>query len=175
MLKSYWEGGLQARTDSHYEIIIAQQLKFVKMKHPESTWRLAWGRTDHLSGATWQEDGIALFTPTFAFSPSQRYVVTLEAYLTGYLGSLELIAQSWDDLGEETLKELVGMFSLAVWDRESRKLYLGRDRSGCYTLYYTTQGSTRWASSCLKDLKPYHSAEIYLKYHAFRLLVAKEL
>jgi len=125
-----------------------------------SNWRLAWGRVDDIKDETWREEAIALFTSALAISPSRRYVVTGDVCLTGHLANLELIAQSWDDLGEDTLVKLVGMFSLAIWDRQTKKLCLARDRSGAYTVYYTTQGPTCWAASRLADLKPYHSKEI---------------
>lgn len=37
---------------------------------------------------------------------------------------------------EETLKRMVGMFAIAVWDREARSLVLARDRFGEKPLYY---------------------------------------
>src|SRR5690606_16374995 len=37
---------------------------------------------------------------------------------------------------EETLKRMVGMFAIAVWDREARTLVLARDRFGEKPLYY---------------------------------------
>ena len=42
---------------------------------------------------------------------------------------------------ESTLKRVVGMFAIAVWDRESRRLTLARDRIGEKPLYYGTFGS----------------------------------
>jgi len=36
------------------------------------------------------------------------------------------------------------MYGLAVWERERQILWLGRDRVGARTLYYTTEGATRW-------------------------------
>ena len=64
-----------------------------------SSWRLAWGRLDYIQDETWREEEIALFTSYLAISPSQRYVVTGDVSLTGYLSDLELIAQSWEDFG----------------------------------------------------------------------------
>lgn len=40
---------------------------------------------------------------------------------------------------KRTLQKLVGMFSIALWDREDRSLILARDRAGEKPLYYTTR------------------------------------
>ncbi|NEP84830.1 MAG: hypothetical protein F6K39_46045, partial [Okeania sp. SIO3B3] len=39
-----------------------------------------------------------------------------------------------------------GIFALAIWDREEKELWIGRDRVGGRTLYYTTTDSTIWIS-----------------------------
>lgn len=44
---------------------------------------------------------------------------------------------------EETLKRCQGMFAIALWDREARKLTLARDRLGEKPLYYGWQGTGR--------------------------------
>ncbi|MEM9636050.1 MAG: asparagine synthetase B, partial [Pseudomonadota bacterium] len=41
---------------------------------------------------------------------------------------------------DETLKRAVGMFAIALWDREDRTLSLARDRMGEKPLYYGWQG-----------------------------------
>jgi asparagine synthase (glutamine-hydrolysing) len=67
---------------------------------------------------------------------------------------------------EKTLQEAVGMFAIALWDREARKLTLARDRMGEKPLYYGWQGSGSQRmflfGSELKALKahPQFSAEI---------------
>ncbi len=54
---------------------------------------------------------------------------------------------------EATLKKSVGMFAIALWDRETRTLTLARDRLGEKPLYYGWQGETFLFGSELKALK----------------------
>jgi len=54
---------------------------------------------------------------------------------------------------EATLKKTVGMFAIALWDREERVLTLARDRIGEKPLYYGWQGDTFLFGSELKALK----------------------
>lgn len=51
------------------------------------------------------------------------------------------------------IKRLVGMFSLAVWDRATQKLYLARDRMGEKPIYYGWQNGVFLFASELKALK----------------------
>ena len=140
-------------------------------------WYLAWGKVGTLSGATWQDEQIAIFldhqsdaVPQVALSPSGRFVVTGSVWLShpGELAqlqewngsapeSMQLVAVAWEYWGVETFAKLVGMFGLAVWDRDRQTLFLGRDRTGAQTVYYTTSGTTRWAASNLRSLTPHHS------------------
>ena len=49
----------------------------------------------------------------------------------------ETLLAGFDAWGiEETLRQSVGMFAIAVWDRETRTLILARDRLGEKPLYY---------------------------------------
>lgn len=52
-----------------------------------------------------------------------------------------------------TLPKLNGMFAIAVWDRETRELWLARDRMGEKPLYYGRQGAVFLFASELKALK----------------------
>ncbi|MCB1696311.1 MAG: asparagine synthase (glutamine-hydrolyzing) [Pseudomonadales bacterium] len=54
---------------------------------------------------------------------------------------------------EKTLTSAVGMFAIALWDRELRTLILARDRVGEKPLYYGWQGDTFLFGSELKALK----------------------
>jgi asparagine synthase (glutamine-hydrolysing) len=48
----------------------------------------------------------------------------------------EVIPHLYEDLGEELIEELDGMFALAVWDARQEKLLLARDRTGEKPLFY---------------------------------------
>lgn len=62
----------------------------------------------------------------------------------------------------DALRQAVGMFALAVWDREERTLSLARDRLGEKPLYFGWQGKTFLFASELKALRahPQFSAPI---------------
>nr|HPO09947.1 asparagine synthetase B [bacterium] len=51
---------------------------------------------------------------------------------------------------EATLRQCVGVFAIAVWDREERKMYIARDRMGEKPLYYGWKNGTWWIASELK-------------------------
>jgi asparagine synthase (glutamine-hydrolysing) len=52
----------------------------------------------------------------------------------------------------ETLKRAEGMFALALWDRQARRLTLARDRLGIKPLYWSRQGGLFLFASELKAL-----------------------
>lgn len=60
---------------------------------------------------------------------------------------------------EKTLQATVGMFAIAVWDREEHSLILARDRMGEKPLYYGWQSSCFLFGSEIKALKQHHSFE----------------
>ena len=66
----------------------------------------------------------------------------------------ETLLAGFDVLGiEATVRMAVGMFAFAVWDCQSAKLTLGRDRLGEKPLYYGWQGDTFLFGSELKSLR----------------------
>lgn len=58
---------------------------------------------------------------------------------------------------EKALSQMVGMFALALWDREEKVVYLARDRIGEKPLYYGTQGRISYFASELKAIRQHPS------------------
>lgn len=68
----------------------------------------------------------------------------------------ETLLAAFDDWGiEATLRRCVGMFALAVWDRQERALTLARDRLGEKPLYYGWVRGALVFGSELKALRAY--------------------
>jgi asparagine synthase (glutamine-hydrolysing) len=101
-------------------------------------------------------------------SPSGRYTLVFNGEIYNHIALREAIAgQPWrghsdtetllaafDCWGiEASLKKTVGMFALAIWDRETACLSLARDRMGEKPLYYGWQGTVFLFGSELKALK----------------------
>ena len=102
------------------------------------------------------------------FSASGRYVATLNGEIynfealraelpaIAYRGhsDTEVMLAAFDAWGvEEAVKRFNGMFAIAVWDREARRLYLVRDRMGVKPLYYGFAGSAFVYASELKAIR----------------------
>ncbi len=60
---------------------------------------------------------------------------------------------------EATLPSLVGMFSIALWDKAERRLWLIRDRLGIKPLYYGRQGAGVYWASELKAIRAHPDFE----------------
>jgi asparagine synthase (glutamine-hydrolysing) len=101
-------------------------------------------------------------------SHSGRYVATLNGEIynfeelrcelppTSYRGhsDTEVMLAAFEAWGvEAAVKRFNGMFAIAVWDRETRRLQLVRDRMGVKPLYYGFAGSTFLYGSELKALR----------------------
>jgi len=56
-------------------------------------------------------------------------------FITG--SDTEAIVHLYEDLGENCLNKLRGMFAFAIWDEKDKKLFIARDRLGIKPLYYT--------------------------------------
>jgi asparagine synthase (glutamine-hydrolysing) len=105
-------------------------------------------------------------------SPSGRYVIAFNGEIYNHLelretmesatgavvwrgrSDTETLLAGFDRWGiEPTLKRTTGMFAIAVWDHEARKLTLARDRIGEKPLYYGWQGDVFLFGSELKALR----------------------
>ncbi len=103
-------------------------------------------------------------------SANGRYVIVLngEIYNFGELRKLlessgypfhghsdtEVALATFERFGwEAALERFVGMFALALWDREERTLWLARDRVGEKPLYYATVNGTFLFASDLAALR----------------------
>jgi len=63
-------------------------------------------------------------------------------------GDTEVVLKAYHAWGEHCVDRFEGMFAFAVWERDSGKTVLARDRLGIKPLYYTRDGSRfRFASS----------------------------
>lgn len=84
----------------------------------------------------------------------------------------EILLQAIQHWGlEKTLAKTVGMFALAVWDRQQQILYLARDRLGEKPLYYGFQQGVFMFASQLQALKKHPAWQGRIDRDALALLL----
>jgi asparagine synthase (glutamine-hydrolysing) len=103
-------------------------------------------------------------------SPSGRYELIFNGEIYNHMAlRAELGTQPWRGHSdtetllagfelwgvETTLQKAVGMFAVALWDRQRRRLTLARDRMGEKPLYYGSLGGSLLFASELKAFKAY--------------------
>jgi asparagine synthase (glutamine-hydrolysing) len=64
----------------------------------------------------------------------------------------EILPFLYEEKGIEFVKEIEGMFAIAIWDREKEKLFLARDRFGVKPLYYHINKERFYFGSELKAI-----------------------
>lgn len=74
---------------------------------------------------------------------------------------------------EATLKQCVGMFALALWDKKERRLLLARDRFGEKPLYYGWTGGDFVFASELKAIRTHPGFANEVDRRSVRLLAAR--
>ena len=79
----------------------------------------------------------------------------------------ETVLHLFERHGDEAVREMRGMFAIAIWDKATRRLFLARDRYGVKPLYYAHQpdGSLIFGSE-IKSLLPALAARPALNYSA---------
>lgn len=77
-------------------------------------------------------------------------------FLTGHTfrgtSDSETLIELFDHMGHQMLTHLVGMWALAIWDKQSRTLFLARDRFGQKPLYWTQNANGIFISSEIKPI-----------------------
>jgi asparagine synthase (glutamine-hydrolysing) len=64
----------------------------------------------------------------------------------------EVIVHGYEEWGDDVLNRLNGMFGLAIWDENRRRLVLARDRMGIKPLYYTIRDGQLWFGSEIRAI-----------------------
>lgn len=65
-------------------------------------------------------------------------------------GDSEVIPRLYEEHGLAFLSRLNGMFAIALWDSQRKRLLLARDRMGIKPLYYSVRGGSLWFGSEVK-------------------------
>lgn len=64
----------------------------------------------------------------------------------------EVIVHLYEEIGEDCVKKLNGIFSFAIWDDKEKQLLLARDRLGVKPLYYSIFGNQLFFASEIKSI-----------------------
>ncbi|HUX09415.1 MAG TPA: asparagine synthase (glutamine-hydrolyzing) [Terriglobia bacterium] len=67
----------------------------------------------------------------------------------------EVIAHLYEEKGADFVRELNGMFAIALWDERAKRLVLARDRAGEKPLYYWQHNGTLLFGSEIKSILEY--------------------
>lgn len=65
----------------------------------------------------------------------------------------EVVLAAYQQYGTECVKYFVGMWSLAIYDKENKRLFCSRDRFGIKPFYYINEGAKFYFGSEYKTLK----------------------
>lgn len=80
----------------------------------------------------------------------------------------EAILHLYAEYGDDCVDRLRGMFAFAIWDRNTRELFIARDRLGVKPLYYVhTQDGSLYFASEIKSLLEARAVKPELNFRAF--------
>jgi asparagine synthase (glutamine-hydrolysing) len=78
----------------------------------------------------------------------------------------EILAYLYEEKGIDFVKEIEGMFAIAIWDRNKSKLFLVRDRFGVKPLYYHSNKESFYFGSELKSILVNQEVDRYVDWQA---------
>jgi len=83
------------------------------------------------------------------------------------VGDSEVILKAFDCWGEACLQKFNGMFSIVIFDKKHRRLFMARDRLGIKPLYYTQERGFAFASTlqALLDFDIDRSLDVHALHH----------
>jgi asparagine synthase (glutamine-hydrolysing) len=84
--------------------------------------------------------------------PELREALTDQGYRFFSTGDTEVILKAWHAWGEDCVHRLQGMFAFMLWERDTGRVVLARDRLGIKPLYWTRKGPRLRAASTLPAL-----------------------
>lgn len=95
------------------------------------------------------EQGIGIvFNGAIYNHPELRRELEAKGYRFHSHGDTEVLLKAYHAWGEDFVQRLNGMFAFAIWERDSGRVLLGRDRLGIKPLYYAEiEGGLRFASA----------------------------
>ncbi len=64
----------------------------------------------------------------------------------------EVVLHLYEEYGPECLKHMNGQFGMAIWNNQTKELFLARDRIGIRPVHYTIQNNTLYFASEIKSL-----------------------
>ncbi len=76
----------------------------------------------------------------------------LHEYVFRTESDTEVVLAAWGKWGREMLHRLNGMFSMAIWDKKNKKLFVARDRFGVKPFYYSVSKGSFFFASEIKTL-----------------------